>query len=161
MEIIDGNLFKQKADVVMHQCNCFCTWGKGVALKMKEVFPEAFEADRITMPNKWKAGGFSYAKIERENDMQVRYVMNLYGQVNYGYGEQNTDYRLLRNAFEKALEFLDKEYETHCEIAVPYLIGCGLGNGNEEKVIEIINDAIAKYNGKFMVTAYKLGGDAK
>ncbi len=151
-----GDLFEQRADVVMHQCNCFCVWGKGVALKMKDVFPEAFEADKITMPNKWKGGGFSYAEIKRENPMGVKYVCNLYGQINYGYGRQPTDYNLLQSALEKALAFLDGEFNRQCSIAIPYMIGCGLGRGSVDTVVEIINNEIGKYNNKFTVTAYKL-----
>lgn len=74
MDIIEGNLFDGKADVIMHQCNCMCVWGAGFALQMKEVFPEAYEADKITMPNKWKFGGTSNAEIERENPMGVKWV---------------------------------------------------------------------------------------
>lgn len=140
----------------MHQCNCFCTWGKGVAVAMKKAFPEAFEADKATMPDKWKAGGFSYAEIERPNPMGVKYVFNLYGQINYGYGKQPTDYKLLQSAFERALEFLNKVYANQCSIAIPYLIGCGLGKGNPQRVIEIIDNAIAKYEGKFTLKAYHL-----
>lgn len=29
-----------------HGCNCLGTWGAGVALELKELFPKAFEADR-------------------------------------------------------------------------------------------------------------------
>lgn len=156
MNIVDGDLFEAKADVVMHQCNCFCVWGKGVALKMKDAFPEAFEADKITMPDKWKGGGFSYAEIKRENPMGVKYVCNLYGQINYGYGKQPTDYNLLQSALERALAFLDGEYENQCSIAIPYMIGCGLGKGSVDTVVEIINNEIGRYNNKFTVTAYKL-----
>lgn len=156
MDIIEGDLFEAKADVVMHQCNCMCVWGAGVAVKMKEVFPEAYEADKATMPDKWKFGGTSHAEITRENPMGVRWVYNLYGQVNYGYRMRMTGYPEFEKAFAQALWQLDKKYPDHCEIAIPYLIGCGLAGGDEKIITAIINRQVAHYNGKFHVTAYKL-----
>ncbi len=156
MDIIDGDLFEAKADALMHQCNCMCVWGAGVAVKMKEVFPEAYEADLATKPDKWKFGGTSHAEITRANPMGVRFVYNLYGQVNYGRGRRMTGYQEFESAFAQALSNLDREYPEHCEIAIPYLIGCGLAGGDPKTITEIIDRVAADYNGKFHITAYRL-----
>ncbi len=156
MDIVEGDLFEAKADVVMHQCNCMCVWGAGVALKMKEVFPEAYEADRVTMPNKWKFGQTSHAEIKRENPMGVKWVYNLYGQVNYGYRMRMTGYPEFERAFAQALWQLDKKYPEHCEIAIPYLIGCGLAGGDPKIITMMIDRQVKKYGDKFHVTAYRL-----
>lgn len=156
MEIAEGDLFDAKADVVMHQCNCLCVWGAGVALKMKEVFPEAYDADLATGASKWKFGQTSHAEIKRDNPMGVRFVYNLYGQVNYGYRMRMTGYPELEKAFAQALWQLDKKYPDRCEIAIPYLIGCGLAGGDEKTVTSIIDRQLKKYGGKFHLVAYRL-----
>lgn len=36
------------------------------------------------------------------------------------------------------------------------MIGCGLGGGSANKVIDIIDKCVAEYEGKFEVMAYRL-----
>jgi O-acetyl-ADP-ribose deacetylase (regulator of RNase III) len=53
MKTINGNLIKHalegKFDVVIHGCNCSCTMGAGIAKSIKDQFPEAYQADLITI----------------------------------------------------------------------------------------------------------------
>lgn len=49
MKTVHGNLIKMalegKFDVIIHGCNCFNTFGAGIALQIKRIFPDAYEAD--------------------------------------------------------------------------------------------------------------------
>ena len=52
MEIIQADLIQmaknQQFDVLVHGCNIYCTFGKGLAKAIKEHFPTAYEADKKT-----------------------------------------------------------------------------------------------------------------
>lgn len=67
-----------------------------------------------------------------------------------------TGYPEFEKALGQALWQLDKKYPEHCEIAIPYLIGCGLAGGDEKIITMIIDRQIKKYGEKFHVTAYRL-----
>ena len=52
MNVITGDLLRfaldGRFDVIVHGCNCQCAMGKGIALSIKEQFPEAYAADLAT-----------------------------------------------------------------------------------------------------------------
>ena len=146
-------------DVIGHQCNCYCTMGSGIAPKIKEAFPEAYEADLETEKgDRDKLGSFSYAKINRwpQSDLLV---FNLYGQYNYGKG-LHTDYEALRSAISlmsTALSCTKSQNESGewC-IGLP-LLGCGLGGGDWKIVEQIIIEELV--NNNHDVTIYVLSKD--
>ena len=42
MEIIDGNIFNCKENIIVHQTNCQGVMGHGIAAQVKERYPEVF-----------------------------------------------------------------------------------------------------------------------
>jgi O-acetyl-ADP-ribose deacetylase (regulator of RNase III) len=52
MKVVTGDLLKLALeghfDVIVHGCNCQCAMGAGIALSIKNQFPEAYEADLRT-----------------------------------------------------------------------------------------------------------------
>lgn len=52
MKVMHGDLLQLALegafDVIVHGCNCQCVMGKGIALSIKEQFPEAHAADCAT-----------------------------------------------------------------------------------------------------------------
>ena len=72
MKIIEGDLIKLalegEFDLIVHGCNCFCTMGAGIAKKIKEFFPEAYEADLKTEKGSSdKIGSISSVTVTRGN----------------------------------------------------------------------------------------------
>lgn len=62
---VDGNLLTMAQngdfDVIAHCANCFCTFGAGIALQIKETFPEAYVVDCETKAGDLaKLGTISY-----------------------------------------------------------------------------------------------------
>ena len=57
MNVITGDLLRfaldGRFDVIVHGCNCQCARGKGIALSIKQQFPEAYAADLRTMRGDW------------------------------------------------------------------------------------------------------------
>ena len=99
MQRIKGDLIKLAIkgdfDVIIHGCNCFCTMGAGIALTIKKVFPEAYQADLQTNKgDKEKLGNYTSATIHR-NGHQIT-VINAYTQYHYRGPGNKADYNAIK-----------------------------------------------------------------
>lgn len=136
---VKGDLIKYVVEHktnVAHGCNCFNTMGAGVALPVRQMWPEMYAADcRTVSGDKNKLGTTSYAKIGPN-----QWGFNLYTQYNYGrYSPQLFKLEYLRNALGRALYIIDTTDSMVKELAVP-LIGAGLGGGNAQEVKALIKE---------------------
>ena len=71
MRVVQGDLLglalAGEFDVIVHGCNCQCAMGKGIALSIKKLFPEAYAADLKTVKgDRGKLGTYSSVEIERD-----------------------------------------------------------------------------------------------
>lgn len=71
MKIVRGDLLKLGAegqfDVIVHGANCQCVMCAGIAKAIRDVFPEAYEADRRTpKADRSKLGTISFAQVWRD-----------------------------------------------------------------------------------------------
>ncbi|MEN8258621.1 MAG: hypothetical protein ABFS09_12235 [Thermodesulfobacteriota bacterium] len=71
MKTITGNLIElaqdNYVDVIIHGGNCFCTMGAGIAKAIKDVFPDACEADLAPQEgDRNKLGTLSGAQINKK-----------------------------------------------------------------------------------------------
>ncbi|MNF51704.1 Macro domain protein [compost metagenome] len=122
-----------EVNVIGHQANCFNTMGSGVAKAIREVFPEAYEADCQTdRGDKEKLGGLTVAVN------QYGMIFNLYGQYDYGRDPTRvyTQLDALYNALRSMHEIL-KMCGYQGNIGFPKL-GCGLGGAKWEQVEAVI-----------------------
>lgn len=126
-----------QVNIIMHGCNCFCRMGSGVAKIVREKYPEAYKADKLTIPgDKSKLGTYTYARYTEDNS-SVKYVINAYTQYDYGYdGKCRFNYE----AFEKIMKCIDDKFQGSI-IAMPW-IGCGLAGGDRTKVKEVLDRVI-------------------
>src|SRR4051812_7879208 len=139
MNVITGDLLRLaldgRFDVIVHGCNCQCAMGKGIALSIKNQFPEAYTADlATTKADRSKLGTFSSAKIERS---PARFtVVNAYTQFHYRGQGVLADYGALRAAFAGI-----KRQFTGRRIGYPK-IGAGLAHGDWETISRIIDEEL-------------------
>lgn len=93
-------------DLLVQGNNCFNTMGSGIAVALKEKYPEVYAADLQTKKgDKKKLGTYTSATVD--NGKKPMTVINAYTQYNYGYdGKLYFDY----SAFEKVLKTLNKEF---------------------------------------------------
>lgn len=109
-----------------------CAMGAGIAYHIANKIPEAYQADLKTLKgDKSKIGKFSKATVKR-GDHELT-VINAYTQYHYGGGDNfsyNTFYQLLNSIKE---QYGDKR------IGLP-LIGCGLAGGDEQVILEIVEE---------------------
>lgn len=126
-------------DIIAHGANCFCTMGAGIAKKISQEFPQAFEADLKTKRgDRAKLGQLSFAKITLEDSGKTLLVANLYTQYFWGRVKPPQETQTHRyTAISQALRELSKIAPPDARIGLPRL-GAGLAGGDWEKIEEII-----------------------
>lgn len=133
LKYVKGDLIKdsENYDLIGHQCNCFWSFGAGIAPQIKFAFPEAYQKDLKTpYGSEGKLGTISYT--EETNPI----VVNMYGQFKYTRNEVDTNYNALRNCFK-----LVKEKFSGKKMAFP-LVGAGLAAGDWNIISEIIEEEL-------------------
>lgn len=148
IEICYGDLLESDVQVIIHQCNCFHTFGSGLAKQIKEKYPTAYEADLKTkFADKYKLGTFSYSK------QNGKIIVNLYSQFRYGNEGNYTDYESLEDGLYDIFYWC--KINGIKKIGIPYLIGCGLAGGDERIVMKIC-EKISKQFNDIKLQIYKL-----
>lgn len=155
IKIIDGNLFDSKANFIVHQTNCQGVMGSGVAKQVADLFPHVEVEYRKYLnyckKNKIKALGTaqyvpteSWALIMVDTkgnnnviayDKEYQYIVNLFGQDDYGMGELHTNLKAMKNAF---VDIKDKAQAIGATVAMPYRIGSFRGGADWNDVYAII-----------------------
>lgn len=121
---------------ILHQCNCYCVMGSGLALQIKNRYRPAFLADLKTKKGDLsKLGTYSYGVTD-----DGKIIYNLYSQAGYGSKDRQTSYDAMDKGLRSIRESFRKfEFEgTHVNAALPYKLGCGLANGDWKVVLPII-----------------------
>lgn len=109
---------------LVHQCNCFCSMGAGIARQVRDNYPAAYEADlKTTHGDRSKMGTFSYAEVAPN-----RYICNLYSQYDVGTDSRKTNYEAVYSGLEKIKTWVLQNNINY--LLIPYGIGCGLGGGD-------------------------------
>lgn len=140
MNVVGGDLLQfalaGRFDVILHGCNCQCAMGKGIALSIKNQFPEAYAADLATVKgDRNKLGTITIAQIERP---EVRFaIVNAYTQFHYRGDGMLADY----DAIRAALKLVKTKFGGK-RIGYPR-IGAGLAKGDWTVISRIIDEELA------------------
>lgn len=137
---INKNLLELgEAEVIIHQANCFHTMGTGIAKAIKEMYPEAYEADlRTDRGRPSKLGEISYATRKLIEFPYERHIVNLYGQFYYGRKMRYTNYE----AVAIGLARIKKMFENKV-LALPFKMGCNNAGGDWRVVRAIIESELS------------------
>jgi hypothetical protein len=130
----DGDIFTCPAQAIIHQANCFCTMGSGIARKIREKYPDAYDADCQTKSGYLtKLGTFSWVKAHDD-----KYIYNCYSQYRYGGEQRHTNYE----AIYTGLSAIEQHAKTNglTSLSLPHNMGCMLGGGSWNIVNAIIED---------------------
>lgn len=155
MIYIKGNLLKSPFQIIAHQVNCYGVMGAGVAKQIKEIYPENYQNYKSFVDD-WKEDAFGkccvgYCKNGKK-------ILNLFGQMGYGYGENFTNYDKLYCALKDGINQIKndnfKEDGIQLTIAIPYKMGAGLAGGDWNKIVELLKRIEREENVVFI--AYKL-----
>ena len=94
-------------DVILHGCNCFCVMGAGIALGVKNKFPEVYKADKATLTGDIdKLGKHSFVTVKNNKGDDLT-VFNCYSQYHYKFTNKKApvDY----DAIKKSLTLMVAE----------------------------------------------------
>lgn len=144
MEIFkhEGDLLNVQEGIIVHGCNSKGVMESGIAKSIKEKYPRVYQdyRDRLrTFRNPVNSmGNIIFTTIKP----QKLYVVSAITQEEYGRDKDKVyvSYEAMANAFGEI-----SRYATTYGLDVHFpLIGCGLANGDWEKVEQIINDNLSK-----------------
>lgn len=137
-----------KEDIIGHQVNCKGVMGSGVAFQIKMKFHKAYE-EYLKKVAEAKSVEELLGSVQFV-DSGDKIIANMFGQPNYGRRDnQYTSIEALKNC----LMILRLHAESKgLSVALPYMIGCGLGNADWRIVESLIKKAFEGYS----VTLYKL-----
>jgi O-acetyl-ADP-ribose deacetylase (regulator of RNase III) len=141
MQIVTGDLvelaLQGQFDVVVQGCNCMCQMGKGVALTIKNTWPEVYATDCLTTKGSpSKLGTVTVTTVKVANNKPLA-VVNAYTQYKYASATPDADY----TAIKDATTLVQKMY-TGKKIGISK-IGCGLAGGDWNIVLPILEEVFA------------------
>lgn len=139
MKVIKGDLLQLAAeghfDVIVHGCNCQCRMGRGIALSIKQLFPEAYAADCATAKgDPTKLGTISVASVSRNGHDFL--VVNGYTQIQWRGAGIKADYPAIRSVMREV-----KARFTGKRIGYPR-IGAGLAGGDWSVIEAIVREEL-------------------
>jgi O-acetyl-ADP-ribose deacetylase (regulator of RNase III) len=138
IKYVKGNLFESDCNVIGHGCNCFNSFGAGIALQMMEQHMLAWWADQATMRGDHKKlGTFTLASDEQWSG-GVRTIFNLYTQYSFSRSKVSADYDAIRSALTHMKLELDENFPD-AKVGLPK-IGAGLALGDWSIIEKIIED---------------------
>lgn len=146
IKIVEGDVTKATEDIIIHQVNCQGKMGSGVAKAIRSNFPEAYD-EYMELTGKIKPEQLlGHAQVVQSKN---KFITNLFGQLYYGYdGKRYTSYDALYDGFSYIAQHAKRAGKS---VAMPYLIGCGLGGGDwkiVQTMIEQIFEDVTLYKYK-------------
>lgn len=132
---IDANLLEYPLDGIVHQANCMMVFGSGIALQIKNKYPEAYKADlqHGRVGDITRLGSFSTVKAH-----DGKQIYSLYGQYTFGIEKRQTNYEAV---YKGLLSIAKHATENNLStLGCPKLMGCDRGGASWRIVRAIIED---------------------
>lgn len=130
---IKGDLLSSDVKIRCHQVNCRGVMGAGLALQVKQKYPEAFDQYKA-LCDQFGSGLLGYTQFVACHDGTI--IANMFGQDGYGPGPQ-TDMDALDECLSQVAAFA---YRVNASVGFPKLLGCGLAGGNWDEVCDLIDN---------------------
>lgn len=141
ISFIQGDLFTTDAELILHQVNCRGVMGSGVALGVRQQYPQVFEAYSALCAIHKPTPAELLGTVQFCDIGGGQMVVNLFAQKDFGYdGKCYTDYDALRTALCKVAGYARRQQLT---VALPYRMACHRGGGDWSVVSAIIEEEFA------------------
>lgn len=124
-----------KSGVIAHQVNLRGVMGAGLALQIKNKWPQIYQS----YVRRINDGNFHLGMIQVLPVSDNLWVCNMAGQDNFGVDRCQSDYGAFRMALGKLKVWADSK---NLQVYLPYKIGCGLAGGDWSIVSQIIHDEL-------------------
>ncbi len=135
VEIIKADLLDTTKGIICHQVNSQGKMGTGIAKQIRIKYPQVYD-DYIQV---YQTSGLKLcSSIITQIDKEL-YIASLVGQKYFGRNKNYvyTNYDALKIALHKTSNYAK---DLNLKLYIPFNMGCGLANGNWDKVFEIINN---------------------
>jgi O-acetyl-ADP-ribose deacetylase (regulator of RNase III) len=149
IEVRVGNVLDVPTGIIVHGCNCFGSFGAGIALAIKNRYPVAYKVYRYV----YETDGLKLGEICSAEVEPSKYIVNANTQRNTGAGRQ-ISYDAIVKCFEEVnnLAKIIRAEQGTLDIVFP-MIGAGLGGGNWNIIEKIIDETVSD---DFKKILYKL-----
>lgn len=138
VNIVDKDLLDSDAGILIHQTNCMGIMGSGVALALKQRYPEIFPPYKELCAQKGSEllGTCQFVQVD-----DGKIIANLFGQnkINRNWylgGETATDLSAVEQALKEVVDYAQNHGVA--KIALPYKMGAVRGGARWEDVLKII-----------------------
>jgi O-acetyl-ADP-ribose deacetylase (regulator of RNase III) len=134
-----GNLMNVTEGHIVHGCNAQGVMGSGVALAVKNTYPQAFD-DYMEVHN---AGGLILGESYPTAIVPTLIIWNAVTQNLFGKGTRMVSYDAIQTCFQAVNDWIyeNPKIMTPAEVHIP-LIGAARGGGNWEIIREIIEQTM-------------------
>lgn len=130
---IKGDLLSSNVKIRCHQVNCRGVMGAGLALQVKQKYPEAFEQYKA-LCDQFGSSLLGHTQFVTCHDGTI--IANMFGQDGYGSGPQ-TNMGALDECLSQVAAFACR---VNASVGFPKLLGCGLAGGNWNEVCFLIGN---------------------
>ena len=144
---VTDDIFHQLKEnsVLVHQTNCQGVMGAGIALQIRQKFPNTFATykkvcDNLSYFDKKSLLGTIIYTQEQYQGKNI-FIANCFGQFRYGRDKRYTEY----DALEKCFEEIKNRADIDQTIVIPYKIGCNNAGGDWNIVSKIIETQFQDY----------------
>lgn len=143
----NGDLLDSNQNIICHQVNVNGIMGGGLARQIAEKYPKVEEKYKLYC----KLFQNDYEKLKGIPEIvkinNTQYIANCFTQkLNF-----DTDYQSIENCFDVILNLCKASDMT---VAIPYKYGCGIANGNWDKLEKIFEKLSKNY--EIDIFIYKL-----
>lgn len=133
IDLVNGDVTNVECDIILHQVNCKGVMGSGVAMAVRQKYPEVYYAYLNLTGSHLGRTELLLGAVQTVNTHDGKTVANLFSQNNYGYGQLHTDYEAIKTGLTKLNNIAKGK-----TIALPYKMGSDRGGGSWDVVYGII-----------------------
>ena len=144
MKEVKGNIFNFITEGVylVQQTNTEGVMGAGIAAQIRQIFPNVYNKYRALCASNINIMGACQIVDDTYKGYNVK-ICNCFAQdLSTYYNGHLTDY----NALYNSLYYLSNVCEKDATILIPKNIGCGIGGGDWNVVLEIITKVLGNFN---------------
>lgn len=142
--INDKNIFNTHCQTIVNTVNCVGVMGKGIALEMKNRYPEMFDKYKNFCNNNL----IEIGKLWLYKYDDCKWILNFPTKNNW---KDTSEYEYIEKGMQKFVETYKEKNIT--SIAFP-MLGCGNGGLDDDVVLEIMTKHLIKCDG-LIVEIYK------
>lgn len=136
MKFVSGDVLSVTSGIIVQGCNAQGVMGSGLALAVKKKFPDCFVKYAHLCHHKKIELGKNFWWTPNED----LFIVNSITQEFYGRNKNvvYVNYDAVQSCFDNIFE---QAAHAKLEVHIPDMIGCGLGNGDRNIVLDIITSS--------------------